>query len=687
MMLLGCQQQNSTQREIADAERWYGDWLAHGRTWAEQRFSPLNSINADSVGDLGLAWSLDLPDARGQEATPLVVDGVMYTTAAWSVVYALNAATGETLWVFDPKVDRSVAVKGCCDAVNRGVAYWQGSVIVGTLDGRLISINGKSGEQNWEVMTVDPDQAYTITGAPRVANGKVFIGNGGGEFGVRGYVTAYDIATGRQVWRFYTVPGAPDDPVGSEPVELQQKTWSGEYWALGGGGTAWDSMAFDPELNLLYIGVGNGSPWNPKIRSNGEGDNLFLSSIVALDADTGSYRWHYQTTPGEGWDYTATQHMILADLEIDGRERRVIMQAPKNGFFYVIDRETGELISANNFVPVTWASHIDLKSGRPVINPSAKYWETGEVALQSPAFLGGHNWHPMSYHPETGFVYIPAQEMSFPYKADENFVAKGLAANLGVDTGVARLPDDASVINAVKKATRGHLSAWDPITQKEIWRVQYPGPWNGGVLSTAGDLVFQGSAAGFLNAYRAGDGETLWQFPAQTGIVAPPITFEVKGEQYITVMAGWGGIFPLITGPLASNSGEPVNRSRVLTFKLNGQATLPSPERYVSTLPDLDHIQLDNKQVEHGFEIYDRYCGACHGAGAVGGGVTPDLRFSGFLNNDAWFSVVLDGMLQTRGMVAFGSELSREDTEAIRQYVISRNQFARNQRIVTRVGR
>lgn len=663
------------------------DWVLHGRTNQEQRFSPLTNINDNNAAELGLAWSIDLPDARGQEATPLVVNGVMYTTAAWSIVYAINAATGEVLWIYDPKVDRSVAVKGCCDAVNRGVAYWEGDILVGTLDGRLVSIKAEDGSLNWQTLTVDTSKPYTITGAPRVAKGKVFIGNGGAEFGVRGYMSAYDIKTGEMDWRFYTVPGNPALPQENPIHEKTLETWNGEWWELGGGGTVWDSMAYDPELDLLYIGVGNGSPWNPKIRSDGEGDNLFLSSIVALKPDSGEYVWHYQTTPNEGWDYTATQHMILADMDINGETRKVIMQAPKNGFFYVLDRQTGELISANNFVPVTWASHIDLETGRPVVNPEAQYWKTGEVSLQSPGFLGGHNWHPMSYSPDTGLVYLPAQEMLFPYKSDEEFVQKNLAANLGVDTSAARLPDNPDVISAVKAATKGQLLAWDPKTQQEVWRVSYPGPWNGGVLSTAGNIVAQGSAAGFFNIYRATDGEALWQFPAQTGIVAPPITYKIDGEQYIVVMAGWGGIFPLITGPLSQTSGQVVNRSRVLAFKLGGDKRLSDPNIFTSTLPDFSDRELDPEKVEAGFHIYDRFCGACHGAGGIGGGVIPDLRFSGALGNEVWHQIIRKGLLESNGMANFGDEISREDSEAMEEYMISRNQYAREQGELTRLGR
>ncbi|MFT5611262.1 MAG: quinohemoprotein ethanol dehydrogenase, partial [Polaribacter sp.] len=389
-------------------------WLSHGRTYSEQRHSPLASINKDSVSGLGLAWSYDLGTSRGIEATPIVRDGVIYVTSTWNIVHALDARSGDPLWTFDPIVDKAQGAKGCCDVVNRGVAVWGDSVFTATIDGRLISLNAKTGEKNWDVNTVDKSKPYTITGAPRIVKGKVIIGNGGAELGVRGYISAYDVDSGKMLWRFFTVPGNPADGFENDSMEMAAKTWTGEYWAAGGGGTAWDSMAYDPELDLLYVGIGNGSPWNQSIRSPEGGDNLFLSSILAVRPDTGEYVWHYQTTPGETWDYTATQHMILAELEIDGAQRKVIMQAPKNGFFYVIDRTNGEFISAQNFVEVNWATHIDQTTGRPVEIPAARY--SGKAPyLQLPGPLGAHNWHPMSYSPDTGLVYIPAQEAPWVY--------------------------------------------------------------------------------------------------------------------------------------------------------------------------------------------------------------------------------------------------------------------------------
>ncbi len=683
---------NESSQQPADlrSEQATSNWPLHGLSHSEQRFSPLKAINQDNIDDLSLTWYLDLPGKRGQEATPIIIDGIMYTTSAWSHVLAIDAATGKQIWHFDPKVPKSTGVKGCCDAVNRGIAYSDGRVFVGTLDGRLIALDAKTGNQLWSTVTVNQAMNYTITGAPRVVNGNVFIGNGGAEYGVRGYLSAYDARTGKLVWRFYTVPGGPGDPTGTEPVAAQTATWNGNWWKHGGGGTVWDSMAYDPDTNLLYFGVGNGTPWNPNLRTAGEGDNWFLSSIVAVDADTGEYRWHYQTTPTEAWDFTATQHMILADLIIAGEVRKVLMQAPKNGFFYVLDRITGKLISAEPFVPVTWASHVNLETGRPAVNPQAQYWLTQQPALVSPSWMGGHNWHPMSYNTDTGLVYLPAQETAFPYLAEDDQTPSKLAVNLGVDTRIAAFPDDPAVIAQIKKATKGRLIAWDPIAQKEVWRVNYPGAWNGGVLSTAAGLVFQGSATGFLNAYSAKDGRKLWEFAAQTGIVAPPVSYQVAGEQYISVSAGWGGIFPLMTGPLVKDSTvtDPINRSRILTFKLNGQATLPPSDTQPRKLPDYAQIKTDPKQVERGFNAYDRYCINCHGAGAVGGGVIPDLRYSPMLaNSDAWRQVVVDGLLSSRGMVSFADELSADQAEAVRHYVISRNQFAQRTGDTQRLSR
>jgi PQQ-dependent dehydrogenase (methanol/ethanol family) len=621
------------------------------------------------VGNLGLAWSFDFNTRRGIEATSIVVDGVMYTTSSWSIVHALDARTGEHLWTFDPKVDRVKIRHGCCDAVNRGVAVWEGQVFVGVFDGRLVALDASTGKVNWQVATVDPELPYTITGAPRVIDGKVLIGNGGAEYGVRGFISAYDVAGGELVWRFYTVPGNPELGFENAAMEMAAETWNGTWWELGGGGgTVWDAMAYDQELDLLYIGVGNGAPWNREIRSPGGGDNLFLSSIVALRPDTGEYVWHYQTTPGETWDYTATQHIILADMEIEGEPRKVLMQAPKNGFFYVLDRATGELISANNYINVTWATHVDMETGRPVEVEGARYIDSPYTV--TPSYLGGHNWHPMSYSPETGLVYIPVLDFPAAYGQPEDFLYRPGAANTGADGVVGSLPDSQAERDAMRPLMKGRLLAWDPQTQSEAWRVEHSGPWNGGTLVTAGNLVFQGTADGKLVAFTADKGEPLWEFPTQTGVVAPAMTYEIDGEQYISVNVGWGGAYALVFGEFVQAESMP-NVSRVLTFKLGADGQLPPVNWRPSVVFNPPPRTAKPDVEQQGFALYQDICMGCHGLNAVSGLLVPDLRGSGWLHDtEGWNKVVREGLLAGNGMASFADYLDREQSEAIRAYII-----------------
>jgi quinohemoprotein ethanol dehydrogenase len=651
------------------------NWLAHGRTFDEQRFSPLSQINASNVGQLALAWHYKLDVDRGTEATPLVVDGVMYTTGAFSIVYAIDARTGRLLWKYDPQVPHDWAVRACCDAVNRGVAIWEGKIYLGTLDGYLVALDAATGRVAWRVDTlIDRARAYTITGAPRIAAGRIVIGNGGGEYGVRGYVTAYEAKTGRQAWRFFTVPGDPSKPFESKAHEMAAKTWTGDkWWVYGGGGTVWDSMVYDPDLNLLYIGVGNGSPWNRKYRSPGGGDNLFLSSIVALRAGTGEYVWHYQTTPGDSWDYTATQHLILADLQIDGRTRKTILQAPKNGFFYVLDRTNGELLSAEKYVQVTWAERVDLKTGRPVETGTGDYSQEPKLIWPSP--YGGHNWQPMAYHPGTGFVYIPAIEMPTLMTSDPNFRFRSLPSwnNGMLFTGV---PEDRPTIQGLLQLTGGKLIAWDPVKGREVWRVDQEHPFNGGVLTTAGNLVFQGTADGKLIAYSADQGKRLWEAKAQTGVIAPPITYAIGGEQYVTVMGGWGGAFGLVGGELAKATGVR-SISRVLTFKIGGKATLP-PLPPEAALPELITLTASAETVEKGRALYHQNCAVCHGAGAVGGGVLPDLRRMDRKKHAKFERFALGGV-PGKGMPSFAGVLSQDEVRAIQSYIIKRARDERDE--------
>ena len=543
-LIFSCSESVDSKNPLVDFNSSPNEWLLHGRTYAEERHSPLDQINTSNVDQIGLSWSFETGTNRGHETTPIVKDGVMFITAPWSVVHALDAKTGDLLWTHDPQVERAWANNACCDVVNRGVALYENSIFFGTIDGRLISLDKNTGTENWSILTIDKSRPYTITGAPRIVKGNVIIGNGGGEFGVRGYVTAYDVDSGDELWRFYTVPGDPNEPFESPEMEIAAKTWSGgKWWEYGGGGTVWDSMAYDPDLDTLYIGTGNGSPWNRYVRSPGGGDNLYLSSIVALDPDTGDYKWHYQTTPGDSWDYTATQHMILADLEINGQIRKVIMQAPKNGFFYVIDRTNGELISAENYVPINWATHVDMETGRPIENPANNYFNT--PALTTPGPLGGHNWQPMAFNPDTGLVYIPAQEMLFVYSHDKDFKYNRKTWNTGQQVEMTYLPKNPDELAMVDKATFGYLLAWDPVAQKEVWREQYQRPWSGGLLSTAGDLVLQGTSDGRFIAFDAASGEMLWSVDTGQGIIAPPITYMIDEEQYIAVQVGYGGAYAL----------------------------------------------------------------------------------------------------------------------------------------------
>ncbi len=676
LLLAGCERPPAVidAARLAEADRTPGEWLTHGRTYSEQRYSPLDQVNRETVGKLGLAWSYDLPEDRGIEATPLVADGVMYTTSSWSVVRAFNARTGELIWEYDPQVPRSTGFSACCDSVNRGVALWNGKVYVGTLDGRLEALDKKTGQRLWSVVTVDQSKPYTVTGAPRVVKGKVIIGNGGAEFGVRGYVSAYDAETGKIAWRFYTVPGpkAADGAASDEAMEQARPTWPGADFQAGGGGTVWDSIAYDPDLDLLYIGVGNGSPWNREVRSPGGGDNLFLSSIIALKPENGKYVWHFQTTPGESWDYTATQHMILADLTINGQVRKVIMQAPKNGFFYVLDRTNGEFISGKAYVPMTWASGLDEK-GRPIETENARYTEG--IALAAPGPLGGHNWMPMAFSPQTKLVYIPAQEIPFAYMqpggSAANFQYRPGAWNLGIDTLITALPSDKAQLNAIRASLKGRLIAWDPVKQEPRWSVSYEGPWNGGVLATAGGLVFQGNATGEFNAFDADNGKKLWGFATQTGVVAPPMSYEIDGEQYVALMAGWGGAFSTTAGAGVDPRSNGVRR--LLVFKLNGGAKLPEPEPSVPPeLAGLPRVTGSAKDVEAGKAAYAANCGVCHGSSAVSEFSIPDLRHSQVTRDkDVWKGVVIDGDRKEQGMVSFSDYLSPKEAEQIRQYVLS----------------
>jgi PQQ-dependent dehydrogenase (methanol/ethanol family) len=596
----------------------------------------------------------------------------MYFTSAWSKVFAVDGATGVLIWTYDPKVPPEWGVNACCDVVSRGVAVWGGKVLVATLDGRLIALDAKTGKRTWETLTIDRQFRYTITGAPRVVKGLVIIGNGGAEMSVRGYVSAYDIETGKMIWRFYTIPGDPSKPFESPILKKAAKTWSGEWWKVGGGGTVWDAIVYDPELDLLYIGTGNGGPWNEKYRNPKRGDGLLTCSIVALRPETGEYVWHYQEDPADDWDYDSDEQIILADIPIGGQTRKVLFHAPKNGFFYVLDRATGAVVSAKPYTRVNWASAIDTETGRPIENEAVRYSRGHNPMAVVPGPLGAHSWQPMSYSPLTGLVYIPTQAAGFFYKSDPSFEQKSLAFNVGIDLAASGMPQDPKVKKAILESVTGRLAAWDPIQQKQVWSVERPVPWNGGVLSTAGNLVFEGTADGHFEAYRADSGEKIWSFAAQTGVMAGPVTYEAKGEQFIAVLSGWGGVFPLATGEVALKVGRRPNIGRMLAFKLGANASLPPEQEVEMPILNPPKATANAATVENGKELYQRYCSMCHGDVAVSGGVLPDLRYSAALSSDQWINIVLRGLLQPNGMISFRKELSHKDAEAIRAYVISR---------------
>ncbi|MDR0781550.1 MAG: PQQ-dependent dehydrogenase, methanol/ethanol family [Pseudomonadales bacterium] len=652
----------------ADAEP--GQWMSTGRTYGEQHYSPLNAIDRGNVATLGLAWYADFNIARGQESTPLVIDGVIYVTTAWSNVLAFDAVTGAPLWSFDSKVPRDWGSRACCDVVNRGAAAWNGKIYVGTIDGRLIALDAATGTPVWSTDTVlTRDLSYSITGAPRVVKGKVIIGNGGAEYGVRGYVSAYDAETGALDWRFFTVPGNPAEGFENDTMRMAAETWKGEWWKLGGGGTAWDGMAYDPELDLLYIGVGNGSPWNQDIRSPGGGDNLFLSSIVALNPDDGSYVWHYQTTPGETWDYTATQPIMVATLPINGAPRKVVMQAPKNGFFYVLDAATGAFISAKPFAALNWATGIDEK-GRPIENPVTRFDRTGKAAVVQPGPGGSHNWQPMAYSPQTGLVYLPATDSASIYAYDRNFNPNPLTTNLGIDNaaGAAELGPNAMA----DFASGSYMVAWNPVTQQASWRI--PGP-SAGMLATAGGLVFKGDQTG-LGAYDAASGAQLWHStPTHTGVAAAPVTYTVNGEQYVAVVAGRSN----------GNYYAP-DYSRLLVFKQGAAQVLPEPVSYTPPTLNPPQATASIEQVARGAEIYGHNCWICHGdVGSAGGplrrGLFPELAVSPTLNSQELFdAVVLQGVRSANGMVSFANVVNADGAADLRAYLIERANAALNAR-------
>ena len=637
------------------------EWLSNGLGYSVNRFSPLDQINTANVGKLGLAWSYPLHSIRGVEATPIVVDGTMYVTAPWAIVYAINAKTGEKIWTFDSQSPHNEGYRLCCDVVNRGVAVYKGKVYVGTPDSRLIALDASTGKVLWTVdASPDHSRPYTITAAPLVAKGKVFIGGGGGEYGVRGVLSAFDAETGKLAWRWFTVPGDPSKPFENDAMAKAAATWDPAYpyWQNGGGGTVWNTLSADPDLNLLYFGTGNAGPWASSIRNPSARDNLYTSSVVALDINTGKYAWHYQGTPGDAWDYDADQDPILAELTIDGQKREVLLHAEKNGFFYVLDRKTGQFISAKNFVDVNWATGYSA-DGRPVEIPGAR--GTGKPIEAVPGPFGAHNWQSMSFSPKTGFAYIPAQNVPLSMGDDPNWTQGSATVGQPMNAIGWNL---GKVLGAATGKPFGRLVAWDPVAQKAAWTQDYVSPWNGGTLATAGGLVFQGTADGRLVAYDAKSGDKLWDVPLGSGVVAAPMTYEIDGKQYVSIAVGWGGVFG--QSQRATDHASP---GTVYTFVTGGDAKFPEVARY-KLGPLISGVKYDPKDVPMGAGLYVSNCLFCHGVPGVDkGGNIPNL---GYVDADLIAKLddaVFNKAFAEMGMPDFTGKLKSDDLEKIKAFI------------------
>lgn len=678
LFLVGCSNGNN-QAGWIDNERLKNpheaDWLALGGNYLMQHYSSLNQINASNAKDLGFAWAYDVPREKGNvhrgfEATPIIVDGVLYTSGPWGFAYAVDARNGKEIWRYIPDVDGAYGRRACCDVVNRGLAVWKGKVYVGTLDGFLVCLDAKTGDVIWRKDTfTDRTKAYTITGPPQVAGNIVMIGNSGGEYGVRGYITAYDLKDGRERWRFFIVPGKPENGYEHAEMEMAAKTWDpNSLWDVGGGGTSWGESAYDPDLNLLYVGTGNPTPYPIWLRSPSGGDNLFLASILAINPDNGKLVWHYQTTPGEIWDYTATMNIVLADIEIDKKRRKVLMQAPKNGFFYMLDRVTGELISAEKFTRVTWASHVDLKTGRPAVTEQGRYKEGPK--LVAPFLGGGHNWQPMSFNPVTGLVYIPERTVPVVYEELKNFSFKADEDNTALDYG--QLFNYRKVIDQVReKEDTLHtesLLAWNPVTQKQVWKVAEGAP-DGGVLSTP-DLVFQGTRTGYLKIYNAVTGEKINEIFTGTGIMAAPATYSIDGVQYVTVMAGYGGA-PTAFYPSDAAMFTYQNIGRIITFRLEGHATPLPPKRILITTPRPPEMPVKESLVNSGAPLYWTYCSPCHGGfGKDHRSNHPDLSKLSEAKHKVFNEIVIGGLISQYGMASFSNSLTEQQVESIHHFLV-----------------
>jgi len=658
------------------------NWMAYGRTYSETHGSPLAEINTSNVNKLGLEWSLDLGDIKNGATVPIAVDGILYFTVGQSFVHAVDARTGKLLWRFDPEVAKVAGHKLRYAWGPRGVAYWNNKVFVGTADGRLIGIDAKTGKQVWSQMTVDQESSANITGAPRVFDGKVVIGFGGAEFRkIRGYVTAYEADTGKQLWRFYAVPGNPADGFENKAMEMAAKTWTGEWWKMGGGGTIWNGITYDPELKQLYLGTGNGHPWNHKVRSPGGGDNLFLGSIVAVDANTGEYRWHHQQNPGNTWDYNSVMDMTIGTIQYEGQPKKVLMQLPKSGFFFILDRETGKLLSAEKVDKVTWADRFDLATGRPVETKDARYSDK----MIWPGSGGLHSWMPWSWNQKLGLMFVPIQRSgSVAGKGPQNpelWQHQPIGFNIGYETTFDKVqpPRGGGVLSGGPPAGKppedegaSWLIGWNPSTQKEVWRTRTTDHWVGGTMTTDGDLVFQGQADGKFMAYDAKTGKPLWTYDARMGIAGAPITYSVDGKQYVTVVAGWGATGAAFMGMVTHVYGwqARVHPHRVLTFALEGKAELPPTPPPQEAVPiDDPTFVVDAAKAGKGAGLFMVACAPCHGGFAIAGGYAPDLRQSPIpLQAETFKQIVVGGALELNQMPKF-EELTDEQLEQLRHFL------------------
>ncbi len=687
---------DAARLQAADSEPQ--NWFTGGRDKDGTYYSPLKLIDAENVKDLGFAWQYDLgAPQRGQEATPIVVDGVLYTSGTWGYVYAVDASTGRGLWRYDPKADNAAARNPCCDLVNRGVAVWQGKVYVASVDGRLHALNAATGEKLWSVDTITNHKLpYSSTGAPQIAGDVVVIGNSGsdmGRGGVRGYVAAYDLQTGAFKWRFYTVPPAPGQPFESPELKAAAKTWDAHRDPkYQGGGTVWDGMAYDRALNLVYFGTANAAPYDPRQLGPARLDSLYTASIIALHADTGRLAWYYQVTPHDHWDFDSNQKMIFADLAIDGVPQQVLMQASKNGFFYILDRKSGKLLSAKNYTYINWASGVDMKTGRPVPTEQSDWYASPKTVY--PSWAGGHTWNPMSFSPLTNLVYIPVLDVPSvwvdmlhnggPVKFIDGFyTVNGIFPDDTYDAEDLKrlfgpLPDLKEIKAARKvKPVRELIRAWDPVAQKTVWEHETSSGmrgYDGGVMSTAGNLVLQGRGSGGLWIYAADTGKVLKVIETGSHIMAAPATYAVNGKQYVAVQTGYGGT-AIAEGPIPPSSAAVTyeNTNRIIAFKLGG-GEVPTPPARVSEPFAKPPAQTATAAAINAGEIkFVEECSRCH---TLGLSTTPDLRRLDAGRHAAFKDIVLRGALAPAGMERFDDILSEKDVDHIHAYLIEQSWIA-----------